>query len=182
VDQGRQAGGEDDTAELSSIPGQRSALAVELAGVQLGKPVAAAGVAEEDLELVADQFAATADQARPVILAPIGRGPSDAPGIRGDSAADLGAAFTGGLRAGGLPGRNGSEEKKEGRWSVREFRRNSPKSPVDSCREGAPTAFHDISKTFRLCAAKKLLVIEAIAVYYSKPARQKIHGASELGL
>jgi hypothetical protein len=79
--------------------------------------------------LVADQLAATvgegrrqADQARPVLLAPVGRGASDAAGVQRDSAADLGAAVTGGVRAGGLPGRKGSEEKKEGRWSVRELR------------------------------------------------------------
>src|ERR1019366_198456 len=131
--------------------------------LQLGKPLAAAGVAEEDRELVADQFAATvgedrrqADQARPVLLASVGRGPSDEPGVRGDSAADLGAAFTGGVRAGGLPGRKGGEEKKEGRWSVRELRRNAPKFPVDSCREGAPPAFHGAGKTFRPCAAKNI--------------------------
>ena len=91
--------------------------------------MAVAGAAEEDRELVADQLTATvgedrrqADLARPVLLASVGRGPSDAAGVRGDSAADLGAAVTGGVRAGGLPGRKGSEEKKEGRWSVRELR------------------------------------------------------------
>src|ERR1035437_8278518 len=94
--------------------------------LQPGKPVAAAGAAEEDRELVADQFAATlgedwwqADQARSVLLASVGRGPSDAAGVRGDSAADLGAAVTGGVRAGGLPGRKRGEEKREGWWSVR---------------------------------------------------------------
>src|SRR5258706_14977914 len=75
--------------------------------LQLGKPVAAAGAAEEDRELVADQLATTfgedrrqADQARSVLLAPVGRGPSNAAGLRGDSAADLGAAAAGGVKAG----------------------------------------------------------------------------------
>src|ERR1039457_6558628 len=93
--------------------------------LQLGKPVAVAGAAEEDRELVADQVTATVGedrgqrcQARPVILASVGRGPSDAAGVRGDSAADLGAAVTGGVRAGGLPGRKSGEEKREGGWSV----------------------------------------------------------------
>jgi hypothetical protein len=60
----------------------------------------AAGAAEEDRELVADQLATTAGedrrqagQARPVLLACVGRGPFDAPGVRGDSAADLGACL-----------------------------------------------------------------------------------------
>jgi hypothetical protein len=34
----------------------------------------------------------------PLLLASTGRTPSNAPGIRDDSAADLGAAFTGGIR------------------------------------------------------------------------------------
>jgi hypothetical protein len=83
-----------------------------------------------------DQLAATAgedrgqaDQARPVLLASVGRGPPDAPGVRSDSAEDLGAAVTGGVRTGGSPGRKGSEEKKEGRWSVRELGRKH-----QSCR------------------------------------------------
>jgi len=77
-------------------------------------------------------------------------------GVRGDSAADLGAAVTGRVRAGGLPGRKRGGKKKEGRWSVRELRRNAPKFPVDSCREGAPPAFHGAGKTFRPCAAQNI--------------------------
>src|ERR1019366_1239571 len=91
--------------------------------LQLGKPVAAAGAAEEDRELVADQLAATvgedrrqADQARSVLLASVGRGPSDAAGVRGDSAADLGAAVTGGGRSGGVPGGKRGGEKRGGGW------------------------------------------------------------------
>ena len=89
--------------------------------LQLGEPVGPAGATEKDRELVADQLAATvgedrrqADQARPVLLAPVGRGPSDEAGVRGDSTADLGAAFTGGLEAGGLPARKSSEGKEGG--------------------------------------------------------------------
>jgi hypothetical protein len=59
VDQRRQAGGEDDAAELSSIPVEWSAAMAEPDRLQLGKPVAAAGAAEEDRELVADQLTAT---------------------------------------------------------------------------------------------------------------------------
>src|ERR1019366_9711641 len=92
MDQRRQAGGEDYTAELSSIPGQRSALAVEPVGLQPGKPVAAAGAAEEDRELVADQLAAAAGEdgravgeTCAVLLAAVGRRGSEAAGVRGDS-------------------------------------------------------------------------------------------------
>jgi hypothetical protein len=119
------------------------------------------------------QFTATvgedrrqADQARSVLLASVGRGPSDAAGVRGDSAADLGAAVTGGVRAGGLPGRKGSEEKKEGYWSVRELRRNAPKLPVGSRLEGASPTSHEYCYSFRRRAAKNLVAIEAIAIYW----------------
>src|ERR1039458_3959111 len=92
--------------------------------LQLGQSVAAVGAAEEDWSLVADQLATAVSEdgravgeARPILLAPVGRGPSDAQGVQRDSAADLGAAIAGGVRAGGLTGRKGSEEKKEGWWS-----------------------------------------------------------------
>ena len=35
-----------------------------------------------------------------------------------------------------------AKKKKEGWWSVRELRRNAPKFPVHSCREGVPPTFH----------------------------------------
>src|SRR5208283_4681505 len=83
VDQRRQAGSQDHQAELPSVPVQRGAALAERARVQPGKPVAAFGTAEEDRELVADQFAAAvgedrrqAGQACPVLLADAGRGPS----------------------------------------------------------------------------------------------------------
>src|ERR1700674_3433948 len=104
MDQRRQAGGEDDAAVVSSIPGQRSAAVAERDGLQPGEPVAAVGAAEEDWSLVADELATAAGEdgravgeTCPVLLAPVGRGPSDAPGVRGDSAADLGDAITGRL-------------------------------------------------------------------------------------
>ena len=56
MDQGRQAGGEDDAAELPSISVERSAALAQCDRLQPGQPVAAAG-AEEDRELVADEFA-----------------------------------------------------------------------------------------------------------------------------
>jgi len=64
MDQGRQAGGEDDAAELPSVPVECSAPLAEPDRLQLGKPLAAAGAAEEDPELVADQLAAAAGEDR----------------------------------------------------------------------------------------------------------------------
>ena len=83
--------------------------------------MAAAGAAKEDRELVADQLAAAAGkdgrpvgEACPVLRAPVGRGPSDAAGVRGDFAEDLGAAFTGGVRAGGYWPDEAIAKEKEG--------------------------------------------------------------------
>jgi hypothetical protein len=79
VDQGRQAGDELDAAVVPSLPVERSAVATRRAGLQPWQPLAAAGAAEPDQELVADELAAPADedrrtagQARPVLLAPAG--------------------------------------------------------------------------------------------------------------
>ena len=76
VDQRRQAGGEDDAAELPPLPVQRGAAHAQRDRLQPRQPMAAAGAAEEDRELVADEFAATAGEngraigeARPVLLA-----------------------------------------------------------------------------------------------------------------
>lgn len=59
---------------------------------------------QENRPLVADELAATAGedwrqpgQARPVLLAPVGRGPSDAPSFRGGFADDLGVTVAGGV-------------------------------------------------------------------------------------
>ena len=111
VDQGRQAGGEDDAAELPSVPVQRGAAVAERDRLQPGEPVAAAGAAEEDRELVADQLAAAAGedgrpagQARPVLLAAAGREPSDAAAVREHGAADRCAG--GGDRVGPAAGRS----------------------------------------------------------------------------
>jgi len=91
VDQGRQASDALDPAVVSSVPGQRSVLAVERIGLQPGEPVAAAGAAEEDRPLVADQLATavgedgrTVSEARALLLAAVGRGASDAASVRGD--------------------------------------------------------------------------------------------------
>ena len=68
MDQGRQAGGRDDTAFLPPLPGQRGAAVAERNCLQPGQSVAAAGAAGTGRQLVADQLAAAAGE---------NRGPSD---------------------------------------------------------------------------------------------------------
>jgi len=87
--------GEDHAAELPPVPFQRSAALAERARVQPGEPVAAAGAAEEDRELVADESTAAVGkdwrpvgQARAVLLAAAGREPSDQAIFRGDGGKD----------------------------------------------------------------------------------------------
>jgi hypothetical protein len=65
--------------------------------VQSGKPVAAAGAAEEHREVIADQSSASVgedrrafDQARPVLLAATGGEPPDAAAVREHGTADRG--------------------------------------------------------------------------------------------
>ena len=62
VGQGMQASDALDKAVAPSIPGQRSATATERAGLEPGQPVAAARVAAQDQELVADELPASADE------------------------------------------------------------------------------------------------------------------------
>ena len=49
-----------DPAELPSVPLQRGAAMAQRDGIQLVQPVAAAGAAEKDRQLVANKFAAAA--------------------------------------------------------------------------------------------------------------------------
>ena len=95
MDQGRQAGGKDDPAELPSVSVQRGAPMAEPDRLQLGKPVAAAGATEEDRQLVADELAAAAredgravGEACPLLLVDAGREPSDAAPVWKHGAAD----------------------------------------------------------------------------------------------
>jgi len=85
----------------------------------------------------------------------------------GDSAADLGPTVTGGLRAGGSPGRKGSEEKK---GKTVECPRNAPKL-AQVCRvllPGGGTAriFMVPIRLFCDPLARKLVALKAIAVYH----------------
>src|SRR5450759_2667331 len=57
-----EASGEDDAAELSSFPLKPGTARAEPAGLQLGEFVAAAGVAQANRELVANESAATAGE------------------------------------------------------------------------------------------------------------------------
>jgi hypothetical protein len=106
VDQGRQAGGEDDTAELPSVPVQRRAALAERDRLQPGEPVAAAGAAQEDRRLVVDQLAAAVsevgwpiDQARSLLLAGPGGESSDAATVRQHAGADSWAVPSGRIAA-----------------------------------------------------------------------------------
>jgi hypothetical protein len=90
MDQGGQAGGEDDPAELPSVPLQRRAAMAEPDGVQLGQPVAAAGAPEEP---VPNEFtAAASEDRRPAgqtcAIHATSREPTDTAAVRGDGAQD----------------------------------------------------------------------------------------------
>src|SRR5271157_5344120 len=68
---------------------------------QFGEFVAAAGAAQANRELVADQLAATtgedrrtAGETRPLLLAAVGREPSDEAAVRGDAGPDRAATAT----------------------------------------------------------------------------------------
>ena len=100
VDQGRQAGGEDDAAELPSVPVQRGAAVAERDRLQPGEPVAAAGAARQDRQLVADQLAVeagedrrSAGETRPILLAAPGGEPSDSTTVWSHARQDRSAAL-----------------------------------------------------------------------------------------
>ena len=99
VDQGRQTGHALDKAVVPAVPGERGTAATERAGLQPGQLVAAAGTAEQDQELVADELATQVDedrrsagQARAVLLAAAGRRAFEPQAVRRHAAQDLGAA------------------------------------------------------------------------------------------
>ena len=89
VDQGRQTGHELDAAVMPSFSSERSSLATQRPGLQPRQPVAAAGTAAKDQELVADELAAAADedrwaagQACPLLLVAAGGGASEPAAVR----------------------------------------------------------------------------------------------------
>ena len=88
VDQGRQAGGEDDAVELSPVPIQRGAAVADHHCLQPGEPLAAAGIATEDRELVFDESPAAAGEdgrkvgeTCPLLLATFGRRTSESEAV-----------------------------------------------------------------------------------------------------
>src|SRR5215510_86302 len=94
-----------DAVVLPPVPGQRGALATERPRLQLGESVAAVGVARANRHVVAHEPTATPRQdgrapgeAWPLLLAPAGRGSPDAPAVRGDAPAHLGAAGAHGVK------------------------------------------------------------------------------------
>ena len=110
---------QDDAAELPSLPTQRGAAMVECDRLQPGEPVAAAGAAQKDRSLVADQLATEVgedgralSEACALPLAAVGGRSSDAAGVRGDFADDLGSAPTDWIGRGGREG----NRWKEGGW------------------------------------------------------------------
>ncbi len=75
MDQGGQTGSDDDAAQLSPVPDERGAAVAHHHRLEPGKPLAAAGAATENRELVPNKFAAaigedgrTAGQACPVLI------------------------------------------------------------------------------------------------------------------
>jgi hypothetical protein len=103
-DQGGQAGRKDDPPLLSPFSLEPSAAGAEPAGLQPGEFVAAAGVAQANRELVADQPTAAAGENAwkvgetcPLLLAAVGREPSDEAALWEYGAADRCAVASGGI-------------------------------------------------------------------------------------
>src|ERR1035437_7329024 len=126
VDQGGQVGGEDDAAELPPVPVERGAAVTERDRIQLGQPVASAGAAEGNRNVVVDQLAAAAGedrrpvgQAFPLLLAVLGREPSDAAPVRKHAAADSGFAAAGRIGAAATRNQSGRRRGVEGGVSVK---------------------------------------------------------------
>src|SRR2546426_11387554 len=104
MDQGRQAGGEDDAAELPSLSVERGAAVAECDRLQPGERVATVRVAEEDRELVADELAAaagedgrSAGETCALLLAFAGRRTSESEAVRQHAKNDRGVAAAGRL-------------------------------------------------------------------------------------
>src|ERR1700680_3092111 len=95
MDQGRQAGSEDDPPFLSSFPLKPYAAGAEPAGLQPGQFVAAASPSQTDRERVADESATTAGEDGTIagatctlILAIAGGRTSEPTVVRGDAGPD----------------------------------------------------------------------------------------------
>jgi hypothetical protein len=129
VDQRGQAGGKDDAADLPPVPVERGVAVAERDRIQLGQPVAAAGAAEGNRNVVVDQLAAAAGEDRrpvgkacPLLLAVVGREPSDAAPVRKYAAADSGFAAAGRIGAAARRNQSGRRRGVEGGVSEKSLR------------------------------------------------------------
>jgi hypothetical protein len=129
VDQGGQAGGKDGTAELPPGSIERGALVAERDRLQLGQPVAAAGAAEGNRNVLVDQLAAAAGEgrrtvgkARPLLLAIVGGEPPDAAPVWKHAAADRGFAAASRVGSAGRRNQSGRRRGVEGGVSERSLR------------------------------------------------------------
>jgi len=138
MDQGRQAGGEDDPPLLPSVPLEPSAVGAEPAGLQPWESVAVAGVAQANRELVADKSAATAGEDRrtvgeacAILLAFSGGRTPEPAAVRGDAGPDHAATGAGGIAISGDTGAAGrpfghfgsksSQQRRNGRFGCTMF-------------------------------------------------------------
>src|ERR1035441_9366029 len=119
MDQGGQAGGEDDPPLLPPFPLQPSTARAEPAGLQPGEFVAAADVAQAHRELVADELAAAAgengwkvSETCPLLLATVGGEPPDETVVCQHAPADCRAVASG--RIAGAAGTEKSIQSQEG--------------------------------------------------------------------
>jgi len=114
MDQGRQAGRKDDAAELPPVPVERGAAVAERDRIQPGQSVAEAGTAAENRQRVAYPLATAVGETCPLLLAAVGREPSDAAHVRKHAAAHGGSAAASGV---GLASRRNQSGR---RWRLRE--------------------------------------------------------------
>ena len=120
---------EDDAVELPSIPVQRSSAVAGRDRIQPGQPVAAAGAAEGNRNVVINQFAAAAGENRraagkacPLLLAIAGGEPSHASLVRKHAAADGGFAAVGRVGAAARRNQSGRRRGVEGGVSEKSLR------------------------------------------------------------
>ncbi len=127
VDQRRQEGGGDDALVLPSFPVERSTALAERDCLKPREPVAAAGAAEAEQQLVADELAAAAgedrraaDQTRSQLLAALGGESSDTAAVWSHGGPDHCATLASRL---GEP-QTGADFGDEGGWGKEKCRRS----------------------------------------------------------
>ena len=145
-----------------------------------GEPVAAAGAAEEDRSLVADQLATAAGEdgravgeARPVLLAAVSGRSSDAAGVRGDSAEDLGAAPADWIGT----GRRGRKPTEGRRWDGEVSEKSLAMRLADFFRTGreadlAPSGHRSRSGWKKFKKPAQTEAVGCRMTWYGKPKRK----------